>query len=98
NNVYQHLRVIYTKLQKNERLVNLYQSGAVPQARQSFQSAMTAYQNNEVDFLTLLNSELALFHTQLTYYQALSDYNKNIAALEAATGVHHLTTGNSISQ
>jgi outer membrane protein TolC len=90
NNVYQQLRVIYAKLGKNEKLLNLYKSGAIPQAQQSFQSAMTAYQNNEVDFLTLLNSELELFHTQLTYYRALSDFNKNVAALEAATGVTHL--------
>jgi outer membrane protein TolC len=95
NNVYQQLRIIYTKLKKNEQLVNLYKSGAIPQARQSFQSAMAAYQNNEVDFLTLLNSELALFHTQLTYYRALSDYNKNIAVLEAITGMS-LTTGASL--
>ena len=86
NTVYQNLQDRYTALQKNEQLVNLYKNGAIPQAQQSFKSAMSAYQNDKVDFLSLLNSELALFHMQLTYYRALSDYNQNIADLEAATG------------
>jgi len=86
NSVYQNLQDTYTALQKNEQLVDLYKNGAIPQAQQSFKSAMSAYQNDKVDFLSLLNSELSLFHMQLTYYRALSDYNQNIADLEAATG------------
>ncbi len=86
NMVYQNLQDIYTGLQKNEQLVDLYKNGAIPQAQQAFKSAMSAYQNDKVDFLSLLNSELSLFHMQLTYYRALSDYNQNIADLEAATG------------
>ncbi len=86
NMVYQDLQDTYTGLQKNEQLVDLYKNGAIPQAQQSFRSSMSAYQNDKVDFLSLLDSELSLFHVQLTYYRALSDYNQNIADLEAATG------------
>ncbi|HKI45294.1 MAG TPA: TolC family protein [Balneolales bacterium] len=86
NTVYQNLQDTYTSLQKNQQLVDLYKNGVVPQAQQSFKSAMSAYQNDKVDFLSLLNSELALFNMQLTYYRALSDYNQNISDLEAVTG------------
>ncbi len=86
NSVYRRIRDVCTELQKNRKLVDLYKSRAVPQSRQSFESAMSAYQNNKVDFLTLLNSELSLLHMQLAYYRALSDYNINIAELTAITG------------
>jgi outer membrane protein TolC len=90
NEVYQHLQDAYTKLQKNKQLVDLYRKGAIPQAKQSFKSTMSAYQNGKVDFHTLLDSELSLFHMRLSYYRAVSDYNKNLAKLEAATGINRL--------
>jgi outer membrane protein TolC len=90
NKVYHHLQDGYAKLHKNKQLIDLYRDAAVPQAQQSFKSAMSAYQNGTVDFQTLLDDELSLFKTRLAYYRALSNYHKNLAALEAATGLSWL--------
>ncbi len=76
-----------TEARKNERLLDLYKSGIIPQATQSLNSAIAGYQNDKVDFLTLLNNQITLFNYELDYYRILSDYNKNIANLEALVGL-----------
>lgn len=86
NMVYQKLQDAYTGLQKDKQLIDLYKNGAIPQAQQSFKATMSAYQYGEVDFLSLLNSQLSLFHIQLAFYHALSEYNQNIADLESIIG------------
>ena len=75
-----------TSAQKNAKLVELFKTGIVPQASQSLQSAMTGYQTDKVDFLTLINNQITLFNYELDYYRVLSDYNKDLASLEFLTG------------
>ena len=72
---------------KNAKLVDLFKTGIIPQASQSLESAMTGYQTDKVDFLTLINNQMTLFNYELDYYRVLSDYNKNIADLEFIVGV-----------
>ena len=47
---------------------------------------MTGYQTGKVDFLSLISSQMTLFNYQLEFYQALSDYRKDIARLEFTVG------------
>ena len=75
-----------TELQKNAELVELYGTGIVPQAGQSLESALTGYQTDKVDFLTLINSEMTLFKLELKYIKLISSYNKNKADLEFIIG------------
>ena len=86
NQVKQELENYYTSSIKNTQLMELYKSGIIPQASQALESAMTGYQTGKVDFLSLISSQMTLFNYQLEYYQALSDYNKDIARLEFAVG------------
>ena len=81
------LESIYSSTEKNARLVKLYKNEIIPQAAQSVESALIAYQTDKVDFLTLLNNQITLFQYELDYYKVVSDYNKDIAVLEYATGV-----------
>ncbi|NIR65433.1 MAG: TolC family protein, partial [Aliifodinibius sp.] len=86
NQIYSDLEDTFTDVQKNKRLVELFQTGIIPQAMQSLNSAIAGYQTDKVDFLTLLNNQINLFNFQLDYYRILTDYNKNIAQLEAIVG------------
>ena len=71
---------------RGERQLELYQTGIIPQAGLQVNSAMSAYRVNKADFLTLLDSQMTLYKYELEYHQALTEYEKNVANLEAVVG------------
>lgn len=73
-------------LEKNYRLIDLYESGIIPQAEESLESSLAGYQNGKVDFLSLLDSELTLFQFRLDYHRIIADYHKSVAEIQALTG------------
>lgn len=72
--------------QRLERKVVLYRTGIIPQARLQIETAMSAYMVNKADFMTLLDSHMRLYRYELDYHDALTSYEKSLAALEAAVG------------
>jgi outer membrane protein TolC len=86
NSVEQMLQQSLTNLEKHRRVVDLYKTGIIPQAEESLESSMAGYQNDKVDFLSLLDSELTLFEFRLDYHRFVADYHKAVAELEALTG------------
>lgn len=82
----QQLQQSLTEAQKNRRLIALYETGIIPQAEESLESSLAGYQNGQVDFLSLLDSELTLFQFRLDHHRFLADYHKAVAELEALTG------------
>jgi outer membrane protein, heavy metal efflux system len=71
---------------QRERQYELYNTGIVPQASLQVNSAMSAYRVGKVDFLTLLDSQMTLNRYEIEYYQAITEYEKSVANLEAAVG------------
>lgn len=86
NGIYASLDAVLNDVQKNERLINLFETGIIPQASQSLNSAIAGYQTDKVDFLTLLTNQLNLFNFELDYYRVLRDHHKGAAEIEALTG------------
>ena len=82
NNIVRNLAL----LNKSKKLMDLYKTGIIPQSKQSLQSALSGYQNDKVDFLTLLNNEMSLFNFQLDYYRALTDYHIAFAVIQSELG------------
>jgi outer membrane protein TolC len=82
NNIVKNLSL----LNKSKKLLDLYKTGIIPQSKQSLQSALSGYQNDKVDFLTLLNNEMSLFNFQLEYYRALTDYHIAVAVIQSEIG------------
>ncbi|RJQ85422.1 MAG: TolC family protein [Desulfobacteraceae bacterium] len=72
--------------QRLEQQIVLYRTGIIPQTTLQIQSAMSAYRVNKADFMTLLDSRMRLYRFELDYHQAITDYAKSIASLEAAVG------------
>lgn len=75
---------------KNQRQATLYKTGIIPQANQSFEASMGAYQEGKVSFLTLLDNLMTLYRYEIDYYRAASDTAHDAARLEAVSGVNPL--------
>ncbi|MEJ2199799.1 MAG: TolC family protein, partial [Desulfuromonadaceae bacterium] len=86
------------QLQKNRDLTRLFAGGVIPQAQQSFNASLSAYQVGRVDFLTLLDSLMTLYRYQLDYQRALADYQGSLARLEAAVGINFSDPDTSLDQ
>lgn len=65
---------------------SLFDTGIIPQARQTVQSMLAAYQVSEVDFLNLVRSQITLFNYETQYWRSLSAANQALARLHAAVG------------
>jgi cobalt-zinc-cadmium efflux system outer membrane protein len=75
-----------SELKRNSDLLDLFDNAILPQARQSFESAQTAYQVNKVDFQTLLSGLMNLYEYEMNYYMTLAEYQKSLAELEVVVG------------
>ena len=78
---------------QRERHYELYRTGIIPQTSLQVNSAMSAYRVNKVDFLTLLDSQITLYKYEIEYHQALTEYEKSVANLEAAVGKRLFESG-----
>jgi outer membrane protein TolC len=87
NRVHFAISDAYAQLEKNRDLVALYKTGIIPQAQQTYEASLSAYQVGDVDFLSLLDSLLTLYRYRIDFHRALSDYQRSVARLEAASGV-----------
>lgn len=68
----------------------LFETGILPQARQTVASMLAGYQVNKVDFLNLVNSQVTLYNYEMNYWQTLSDARQAAARLAAAVGEDHI--------
>jgi outer membrane protein TolC len=64
----------------------LFESGILPQARQTVASMLAGYQVNKVDFLNLVRSQVTLFNHETKYWRALTEAKQSLARLIAAVG------------
>ena len=77
---------IYLEIEQHWREAELFRTAILPQAQQSLESAMTGYQVDKVDFLTLLNNQVSLFNFEIEYYRHVIQREKKLAELEAVVG------------
>ena len=69
------------------RQAELYRDGIIPQADQTFQATLSAYQVDKVDFLDLLDAQMALYSYRIDYLRALSARQQSLTRMEAASGL-----------
>ena len=75
-----------TDYQRSQDQNELFSKGIIPQAEQTVQSMLAAYQVSEVDFLNLVRSQMTLFNYELRYWKSVSEANQALSRLEAAVG------------
>ncbi|HEY1807920.1 MAG TPA: TolC family protein [Acidobacteriaceae bacterium] len=69
-----------------QKFAALYQNSLRPQAEATLHAAVIAYENNQTDFLNLLDSQMEVIDVDLAWLQALADFNTRVADLEMAVG------------
>jgi len=77
----------YISASTAQKLTELYKNGIIPQSTLSLESAISAYQVGEVDFLTLLNNLVMLFNFELEYFEQVAALNKSLARIEEVSGL-----------
>ena len=66
----------------SERLLVLYESGIIPQAALSLESALAGYEVGSVDFLTLISNLTTLLNFEMQFYEELAKHEQALANLE----------------
>ena len=86
NEIYFQIKDILTEIEKFDREIDLYKTGLIPQGALSLESALAAYKVNKVDFLTLINNQIALYNYEIEYFRVIADRENKLAELETAVG------------
>ncbi|MFQ5432149.1 MAG: TolC family protein [Nitrospinota bacterium] len=68
-------------IRKDHDLLELYDTGLIPQASQSVEAAVAAYQVNKVDFLTLVTNQITLFNYEVKRDEIQFELNSGHTAL-----------------
>lgn len=76
----------FAAMQATERVLALYQSGYLDQAKQSLDITTYVYQHGNGTLLDLLDAERTYRSTQLAYRQALAAYMASVQQLNLAVG------------
>jgi len=87
NTVLAQVKAYIAKVQSGRRLVNLFKTSIVPQTTQTLEAAIIGYQNDKIDFLTLINTQRMFQDVKLKYWKAIVVYSQNLAELEQILGV-----------
>tara|TARA_R110000765_G_scaffold45416_2_gene93904 strand:+ start:41418 stop:42737 length:1320 start_codon:yes stop_codon:yes gene_type:complete len=79
-----------TDYRRSEQQRSLFETGILPQARQTVQSMLVGYQVSEVDFLNLVGSQVTLFNYELQFWQSVSQSNQALASIQASIGKEYI--------
>jgi outer membrane protein TolC len=69
-----------------QQLAHMYRDQLRPQAEATLQASVIAYENDQTDFLDLLDSQMTVVDVDLDWFQAVADFDTRLADLELATG------------
>ena len=76
----------YAAFDTSQKVVSLYQSGYLDQARKSLEISAYVYQHGAGTILDLLDAEQTYRDTQLAYRQALAAYMTSVRQINFAVG------------
>jgi len=77
---------VLANLEQARTLIRLYREEILPQARATVESSLSSYRVGAVDFMTLVDAEMAFNRFQGEYFGLLASYGTGIAQLEMTTG------------
>jgi cobalt-zinc-cadmium efflux system outer membrane protein len=86
NGIHSRIRELTSQIEMKEQEIELFKTGFIPQSTVSFESTMSGYRVNSVDFLTLINNLITLYNYKIQYYRTLTDYQNSLAELEEVIG------------
>jgi len=77
---------ILAQLDQNRTLMALYREEILPQARAAVQSSFSAYRTGGVDFMTLVDAQMAVNRFEGEYFGLVASYGAALAELEMTIG------------
>ena len=86
NEVSAELRQQVAAAEQGLKSARLYETSILPQARLTVQSSLAAYKVDRVDFLTLLDNQMAVFNSEIGYAASLAAHNKALAEIDLLIG------------
>lgn len=81
-------RSAYAKFEAAKKLVQIYETGVLPQAQAAFETAQAGYQADKISFLDLLDTLRALRDFQMEYFESMANLEIALADLERTVGVN----------
>ncbi|HEX2787540.1 MAG TPA: TolC family protein [Ignavibacteria bacterium] len=79
---------IINNIRSSKETMNYYYAILLPQTENTLKSTQYSYENNETDFLDLLDSYKMYQEARIMYYESVNMYLKMIAELEKATAIN----------
>jgi outer membrane protein, heavy metal efflux system len=76
----------FLAIQSSERILNLYKTTLLPQARLTVDSAASAYEVGKLDFLSLMTNLSNLISLERQYYDEVARHEEALARLEPIVG------------
>ncbi|HTM08203.1 MAG TPA: TolC family protein [Verrucomicrobiae bacterium] len=80
------IREAAAKVRAARQSLELYRQGLLSQADLSLSASLSAYQNNRVEFSSVLEAQRSLRETRMAYYRAQVSFVQGVADLERAVG------------
>ncbi len=72
--------------QAAQKLAHVYHDELRPQAEATLESSVIAYENDKTSLLDLLDSQMTVINVDLTWLDAVAEFDSRLADLELATG------------
>ena len=79
-------RGLKARIEKADKILIIYKTTFMPQARGAYRSTQSAYRAGKSSFLDLLDSERSLYTVQQKYYKILSSFVEDITKMESLIG------------
>lgn len=77
---------VLAELEQTRSLIRLYREEILPQAQATVESSLASYRVGAVDFMTLVDAQMALNRFQGEYFGLLAQYGSGVAELEMTIG------------
>jgi outer membrane protein TolC len=86
NTVASRIGMALAELDRDRRLLQLYQEDILPQARAAVESSLAAYRAGTVDFMALVDAQTSVNQLEGEYFALLASYGSAITELEGIVG------------
>ena len=96
NMVASQVRDAVAKVECNQAQIQIIRQTIIPQATQTLQSVIAAYQTGKQDFLMLIDAERMLLMAKQDYHMAVMNFLASQAQLERAVGLSIEEIGQSL--
>lgn len=92
NMVYSSIAALYHRIESYRKQLETYQMKILPEAQQSLEVSIIAYQTGKTDFLMLLDAYRTLVDLRMEYFMLRMQFEQSVAEMELATGYQALAT------